>query len=68
MTVRVILAGEMEETALLASLIKRIPGVSMKPAHIEPYCQTMWRHYNADVDEEAVRKAELKEIEKEAEP
>lgn len=68
MTVRVILAGRREEAALLASLMERMPGVSMREAFREPCGETVWMHYDADVDAEAVRRAELEEIGKEAEP
>lgn len=68
MTVRVSLGGRREEAALLASLMERIPGVSMREAFREPYDQFVWIHYDADVDAEAVRRAELEEIGKEAEP
>lgn len=68
MTVRVVISGDRQETALLASLIGRVPGVSLKPAFIEPHCDTIWRHYDADVDAEAVRKTDLEQMEREAEP
>lgn len=68
MTVRVILAGRREEAALLASLMERMPGVSMHEVFREPCGEFIWRHFDADVDAEAVRRAELEEIGKEAEP
>lgn len=68
MTVRVVISGGREETALLASLVGAIPGVCMRPAFVEPHCETVWRHFDADVDMEAVRKACLEQMEREAEP
>lgn len=68
MTVRMSLSGFGNDPVRLADLIGRVPGLKMRYVGWEHHRDATWRFYDVEIDEEAVKEAELKEIEKEAEP
>ena len=68
MTVRITLFGEGDDPMLLAALIGEIHGVDVRALGIDRNGGTSWTFYDVEVDREAVRKAELTAIEREAEP
>lgn len=68
MTVRMSLCGFGAEPMRLADLIRAVPGVKVAYVGWEHQRDATWRFYDVEIDEEAVKEAELKEIEKEAEP
>lgn len=68
MTVRMTLFGNGGDPFLLAALFGEIPGVNVKPLGTDRNGETSWTFFDVEIDREAVREAEMKAIEKEAEP
>lgn len=68
MTVRMSLSGFGSDPVRLACLIETVPGLKMRYVGWEHHRDATWRFYDVEIDEEAVGKAELAELGKEAEP
>lgn len=68
MTVRMSLCGFGAEPMRLADLIRAVPGVKVAYVGWEHHRDATWRFYDVEIDEEAVGRAELAELGKEAEP